>query len=54
MSKRKHPEMQEGPSAFVAFRDAVKRILSVRKSDLPLDPFKKSHCKKMKPVAAKG
>ena len=54
MSKRKHPDMQEGPTAFANFREAVKRVLSVKKSDLPPDPFKKSTPKKMKPVAARG
>jgi hypothetical protein len=33
--------MNEGPAAFDRFRDAVKKILSVPKSSLPPDPFKK-------------
>jgi hypothetical protein len=46
--------MQEGPRAFTKFKDAVRRVLSVKKSDLPPDPFSKPPEKKMKPAAAKG
>jgi len=46
--------MQEGSTAFANFRNAVKKILAVKKSDLPPDPFKKPIQKKMKPAAAKG
>jgi hypothetical protein len=38
--------MQEGPKAFHNFRTAVKQILSVKKSDLPPDPFSKPQSKK--------
>ena len=34
-------EMTEGPQAFEAFRDAARRILSLPKTALPPDPFKK-------------
>jgi hypothetical protein len=44
----RHAEMQEGPQAFEAFRQAAKRILSIPKSDLPPDPFKKPQPKKKK------
>jgi hypothetical protein len=44
----RHAEMQEGPQAFEAFRRAAKQILSVTKSDLPPDPFKKPQSKKRK------
>jgi hypothetical protein len=39
-------EMNEGPEAFKRFRGAVKAILSVPKSALPPDPFKKQRPKK--------
>jgi hypothetical protein len=39
VTARPHPEMREGPKAFKDFRAAVKQILSVKKSDLPPDPF---------------
>jgi hypothetical protein len=35
-------EMNEGPQAFEAFRNAARRILSLPKSALPPDPFKKA------------
>jgi hypothetical protein len=40
--------MHEGPQAFETFRRAAKRILSVSKSELPPDPFKKQRPKKKK------
>ena len=43
-----HPEMIEGPEAFERFRDAVKKVLTVKKSDMPPSPFGKSS-KKRKP-----
>lgn len=33
--------MIEGPEAFERFRDAMRAILTVRKSALPPSPFKK-------------
>jgi hypothetical protein len=44
--KQRTAEMNEGPEAAKRFRDAVKAILSVPKSALPLDPFKKQKRKK--------
>jgi hypothetical protein len=44
--KQKIAQMNEGPEAFTRFRDAVKQILSVPKSSLPPDPFKKQKPKK--------
>jgi hypothetical protein len=41
-------EMHEGPEAFTRFREAVKKILSVPKSDVP-NPFGK-RTKKKKPT----
>jgi hypothetical protein len=46
--KPRRAELNEGPQAFANFREAVKRVLSVSKSDLPPDPFKKSRIKKKK------
>jgi hypothetical protein len=46
--------MIEGPEAFRRFRDAVKAVLTVKKSDLPPSPFGKSGRKKKKPEAPKG
>ncbi|MGO9402603.1 MAG: hypothetical protein ACLPVW_03930 [Terriglobales bacterium] len=34
--------MNEGPQAFEVFRNAARRILSISKSALPPDPFKKA------------
>lgn len=36
------PELVEGPEAFKRFRDAVKAVLTVKKSDMPPSPFGKS------------
>src|SRR3954453_20655377 len=36
--KRSEPEMSEGEAAFHRFREAVKSVLRVRKSDLPPKP----------------
>jgi hypothetical protein len=44
--KQRTAEMNEGPEAFKRFRSAVKAILSVSKSALPPDPFKKQKPKK--------
>jgi hypothetical protein len=44
--KQRAAEMNEGPEAFKRFRRAVKQILSVPKSSLPPDPFKKQKPKK--------
>jgi hypothetical protein len=41
-------EMNEGPQAFEAFRNAARRILSLPKSALPPDPFKKPKRQKRK------
>ncbi len=41
-------EMHEGPEAFTRFREAVKKIMSVPKSDVP-SPFGK-RTKKKKPT----
>jgi hypothetical protein len=41
-------EMNEGPQAFEAFRNAARRILSLPKTDLPPDPFKKPKPRKRK------
>ena len=45
-------DMVEGTEAFTRFREAVKKVLSVKKSDLPPSPFKSAR-KKKKP-ARKG
>jgi DNA-directed RNA polymerase subunit H (RpoH/RPB5) len=47
MTTKPHTEMNEGPQAFEAFRQAVKKILSVPKSELPKIQTKK-------PVATKA
>lgn len=39
---KQHPEMIEGPEAFDRFRDAVKKVLTVKKADMPPSPFGKS------------
>jgi hypothetical protein len=44
--KQRTAEMNEGADAFKRFRDAAKTILSVPKSALPPDPFKKQKPKK--------
>lgn len=44
----RHAEMREGQQAFDTFKRAVKQILSVNKSNLPPDPFKKPQSKKEK------
>ena len=48
------PEMIEGPEAWDRFRKAVKAVLTVKKSDMPPNPFGKSGKKRKKPVAPKG
>jgi hypothetical protein len=37
-----HVEMIEGPEAFTRFRDAVRKVLTVKKSAMPPSPFGKS------------
>jgi hypothetical protein len=44
--KQRTVEMNEGTDAFKRFRNAAKAILSVPKSALPPDPFKKQSPKK--------
>jgi hypothetical protein len=44
--KQRTAEMNEGTDAFKRFREAAKTILSVPKSALPPDPFKKQKPKK--------
>jgi hypothetical protein len=39
---RVHPETNEGPGAFMRFRDALKAVPTVPESGMPLSPFKKS------------
>jgi hypothetical protein len=46
--KQRTAEMNEGPEAAKRFRTAVKAILSVPKSALPPDPFKKQTPKKQR------
>jgi hypothetical protein len=46
--KQRTAEMNEGAEAFKRFRDAAKTILSVPKSALPPDPFKKQIPKKQR------
>jgi hypothetical protein len=41
-------DMIEGPEAFERFREAAKKILSVKKSDLPASPSGKRRKKKVK------
>lgn len=45
-------EMHEGPEAFTRFREAVKQILSVPKSDVP-NPFGKRTKKKQTKIKGK-
>jgi hypothetical protein len=49
-----HPEMIEGPEAWNRFRAAVKSVLTVKKSDMPPNPFGKSGRKRKKPKASKS
>jgi hypothetical protein len=44
-------ELFEGPEAMERFREAVRKILSVPKSSLGPNPFKKSKTKKKKPTS---
>jgi hypothetical protein len=46
--KTRTAEMNEGPDAFKRFREAAKTILSVPKTALPPDPFKKQTPKKQR------
>lgn len=46
-----HADMVEGPDAFDRFQKAMKRIVSVKKSDV-IDPPKPT--RKKKPVNRKG
>jgi hypothetical protein len=45
-----HPEMIEGSEAFQRFRNAAKAALSIPKSALPPDSFKKPRVKKKEKV----
>ena len=49
-----HPEMTEGPEAFRRFREALKAVLSVKKSDMPPSPFGKTGKKRKKPEDSKN
>jgi hypothetical protein len=52
MPPEKHtPDLEEGSTAFDRFRDAVKSVLSVRKSELPARPSRK---RKRRPKRAKA